>query len=35
VLRVILEVASGRRSASEELGLGGEEMVPWQQGAVL
>jgi altronate hydrolase len=35
VLQVILDVASGRPSASEELGLGGEEMVPWQQGAVL
>lgn len=35
VLDTIVEVASGRRSASEEMGLGGEEMVPWQLGAVL
>ncbi|MCO1658620.1 UxaA family hydrolase [Pseudonocardia humida] len=35
VLDVLLEVASGKPSASEELGLGGEEMVPWQLGAVL
>ncbi|EHR61141.1 UxaA family hydrolase [Saccharomonospora cyanea] len=31
----LLDVASGRRSLSEQLGLGGEEMVPWQLGAVL
>jgi altronate hydrolase len=35
VLDSLLEVASGRPSASEALGLGGEEMVPWQLGAVL
>jgi altronate hydrolase len=35
VYDVLLDVASGRQSASEELGLGGEEMVPWQLGAVL
>ena len=35
VLDELLEVASGRPSASEALGLGGEEMVPWQLGAVL
>ncbi len=35
VLDAILAVASGRPSASEALGLGGEEMVPWQLGAVL
>lgn len=35
VYDLVLEVASGRRSLSEELGLGGEEMVPWQLGAVL
>jgi hypothetical protein len=28
-------VASGDRSQSEGLGLGGEEIVPWQIGAVL
>jgi altronate hydrolase len=35
VYDLLLDVASGRRSASEELGLGGEEIVPWQLGAVL
>ncbi len=35
VYDLILDVAGGRRSFSEELGLGGEEMVPWQIGAVL
>lgn len=32
---LLLDVASGRQSVSEELGLGGEEIVPWQLGAVL
>jgi altronate hydrolase len=32
---LMLEVASGRRTRSEELGVGGEEFVPWQIGAVL
>lgn len=35
VLDALLDVASGKLSASESLGLGGEEMVPWQIGAVL
>jgi altronate hydrolase len=35
VYDLLLDTASGRRSASEELGLGGEEIVPWQVGAVL
>ena len=35
VYDLLLDVASGRRSRSEELGLGGEEFVPWQIGAVL
>jgi altronate hydrolase len=35
VYDLLLDVASGRPSASEELGLGGEEIVPWQLGAVL
>ena len=35
VYRVLVDVASGRPSASEALGLGGEEIVPWQIGAVL
>lgn len=35
VYDLLLDVASGQRSLSEELGLGGEEFVPWQLGAVL
>jgi altronate hydrolase len=35
VYDLLLDVASGRPSVSEELGLGGEEIVPWQLGAVL
>jgi altronate hydrolase len=35
VYRRLIEVASGDRSTSEALGLGGEEIVPWQIGAVL
>ena len=35
VYRRLVEVASGDRSKSEEPGLGGEEMMPWQIGAVL
>jgi len=31
----LLDVASGRRSPSEELALGGEQIVPWRLGAVL
>jgi altronate hydrolase len=35
VYDLLLDVASGQQSASESLGFGGEEMVPWQMGAVL
>jgi altronate hydrolase len=35
VYDLLLDVASGQRTRSEELGLGGEEFVPWQIGAVL
>ena len=35
VYDLLLDTASGRVTASEELGLGGEEFVPWQLGAVL
>lgn len=35
VYDLLLDVAGGQRSLSEELGLGGEERVPWQIGAVL
>ena len=30
----IIAVASGTKTVSEELGLGQEEFVPWQLGAV-
>jgi altronate hydrolase len=35
ILAYLLEVASGRKSKSEELGYGGAEFVPWQVGAVM
>jgi altronate hydrolase len=35
IFQLILEVASGRRTASEELGFGAEEFAPWQLGAVM
>lgn len=35
ILDLLLEVASGRQSKSEELGYGGIEFVPWQIGAVM
>ncbi len=35
VYDLLIDTASGRRTFSEELGLGGEELVPWQLGAVL
>jgi altronate hydrolase len=35
VYDLLLDTASGKPSFSEELGLGGEEFVPWQLGAVL
>ena len=35
IFRKILEVASGKRSRSEELDYGDHEFVPWQPGAVL
>jgi altronate hydrolase len=35
IFRLVLEVASGRRTASEELGFGDEEFTPWQLGAVM
>jgi altronate hydrolase len=35
ILDLMLEVASGRRTKSEELGYGGAEFVPWQLGAVM
>ncbi|GAA4481700.1 altronate dehydratase family protein [Actinoallomurus oryzae] len=35
IFQLVLEVASGRRTASEELGFGDEEFAPWQLGAVM
>lgn len=35
IYELILDVASGRRSASEQFGFGDFEFVPWQIGAVL
>jgi altronate hydrolase len=35
ILEAILRVASGEKSKSEALGLGDNEFVPWQVGAVM
>ncbi|WP_193551493.1 UxaA family hydrolase [Pseudomonas ovata] len=35
LLRLMLDTASGRRSCSEENGLGDNEFLPWQMGAVM
>ncbi len=35
LFELILRVASGERTKSEELGFGGAEFVPWQIGAVM
>ncbi|MCO5973942.1 UxaA family hydrolase [Actinoallomurus soli] len=35
LFRLILEVASGRRTAGEELGSGYDDFAPWQIGAVM
>jgi altronate hydrolase len=35
IFELVLEVASGRKTASEELGFGDEEFAPWQLGAVM
>ncbi len=35
IFDLILEVASGRKSKSEELGIGDHEFIPWQIGAVM
>lgn len=35
IFDLVLEVASGRMTKSEELGFGDEEFTPWQLGAVL
>lgn len=35
IFEEIIEIASGKKSKSEELGFGGMEFVPWQLGAVM
>ncbi len=35
IFRVILDVASGQRTKSEELGYGDAEFIPWQVGATM
>jgi len=35
IFQTILEVASGKRSKSEQLGYGDAEFVPWQIGATM
>jgi altronate hydrolase/galactarate dehydratase len=35
LLELIIRVASGEQTKSEELGFGGVEFVPWQIGAVM
>ncbi len=35
IFEMVLAVASGQRTKSEELGFGDEELTPWQLGAVL
>ena len=35
IFKLILDVASGRKSKSEELGFGDNEFVPWQIGATM
>jgi altronate hydrolase len=35
IFEAILATASGRRTKSEELGVGSDEFVPWQMGAVM
>jgi len=35
LFQLILQTASGRKTLSEELGVGEEEFVPWQLGAVM
>ena len=35
LLDLVIRVASGEQTKSEELGFGGAEFVPWQIGAVM
>jgi altronate dehydratase len=35
IFRFVLDVASGKKTKSEELGFGDNEFVPWQIGATM
>jgi altronate hydrolase len=35
VFELVLRVASGEKSKSEALGIGSEEFIPWNLGAVM
>jgi altronate hydrolase len=35
IFDLVLATASGRKTKSEELGIGEEEFTPWQLGAVM
>jgi altronate hydrolase/galactarate dehydratase len=35
LFEILIRVASGEKTKSEELGFGGVEFVPWQIGAVM
>ena len=35
IFELMIKIASGKRSKSEELGFGEVEFVPWQTGAVM
>ena len=35
IFDMLLDIASGKRTKSEELGYGDNEFVPWQVGAVM
>ncbi|WP_372399989.1 altronate dehydratase family protein [Azospirillum sp. HJ39] len=35
IFQLVLDTASGRKSKSEELGVGADEFAPWQMGAVM
>ena len=35
IFQAILDTASGHYTKSEELGVGSDEFVPWQMGAIM
>lgn len=35
IFQLVLDTASGRKTKSEELGVGADEFAPWQMGAVM